>query len=85
MAKAKKITKEELENLNKVIKTNNNLQMQVGGIEVEKTRLLSAMLQGQNEFQKLQDELKEKYGDVTVNLQTGDLKPREDGQADKKD
>jgi hypothetical protein len=43
------------------------------------------MLQGQNEFQKLQDELKEKYGDVTVNLQTGDLKPREDGQADKKD
>jgi len=84
MAKATKITKQELENLNKVIKTNNNLQMQIGGIEVEKTRLLSAMLQGQNEFQQLQDKLKEKYGDVTVNLQDGALKPREDGQVDKK-
>jgi len=84
MAKNKKFSKEELENLNKVIQTNNQLQMQIGNIEIEKTNLLSAVLQGRNQFQKLQEEMKEKYGDVVVNLKDGTFKPREDGEADKK-
>ena len=72
MAKAKKITKEELAAVQGAVNNINNLYMTVGraivGIINDSGNLdtLEAALKEQ------QQSLEEKYGSVTVNLQTGE-------------
>lgn len=72
MAKAKKITKDELAAVQGAVNNINNLYMTVGraivGIINESVNLdtLEAALKEQ------QQSLEEKYGSVTVNLQTGE-------------
>ncbi len=86
MAKAKttKVTKEELTELQEVIKTINSIQMEIGNFEVQKTRALSAIMEGRAKLAELQNKLKEKYGDVNVNINDGTIKENQDGQVDKK-
>lgn len=72
MAKAKKITKDELAAVQGAVNNINNLYMTVGraivGIINDSSNLdtLEAALKEQ------QQALEEKYGSVTVNLQTGE-------------
>ena len=72
MAKAKKITKDELSAVQDAVNNINNLYMTVGraivGIINDSSNLdtLEATLKEQ------QQALEEKYGSVTVNLQTGE-------------
>ena len=69
----KKVTKKELENLKQSVDSINGLQMQIGGIEAQKHELLHALSIKQGDLYKFQEELKEKYGDVTVNISTGEI------------
>ena len=70
---AKKINKNELEQIQDFAKRINNGTNQLGQIEVEKHSLLHALNTVQNDLAVFQKELKEKYGDVKVNLQTGKI------------
>ena len=73
MAKAKKLTKDELAAVRKAIGTVNTLTSQVGQIEVQKTQLLNQVVTAQAQVQEEQKVLEEKYGSVSVNLETGEI------------
>jgi len=81
----KKITDEELKSVQEKVNTINQAQMQVGGLEVQKTVTLEAIKVTQMELQTIQKELEDKYGKVSVNLTDGTISeiPEED-EADTK-
>jgi len=76
-----KITEEELKSIQEKVGQINQLQMQVGGLEVQKTIGIENIKIVQGELTKLQNELEEKYGKVSVNLQDGTIKPIEEDEA----
>ena len=76
-----KITEEELKGIQEKVGQINQLQMQVGGLEVQKTIGIENIKTVQGELTKLQNELEEKYGKVSVNLQDGSIKPIEEDEA----
>ena len=76
-----KITEEELKSVQEKVNSINQLQMQVGGLEVQKTIGIENIKTVQGELTKLQNELEEKYGKVSVNLQDGTIKPIEEDEA----
>jgi len=80
-----KITDEELKSIQEKVGQINNLQMQVGGLEVQKNLGVEQVKIVQSELQELQNTLEEKYGKVTVNLQDGTIKPIEENESDKED
>tara|TARA_R100000152_G_C6691144_1_gene122728 strand:+ start:116 stop:379 length:264 start_codon:yes stop_codon:yes gene_type:complete len=78
-----KITKAELESVQTKVKNINTLQMQVGGLEIQKTVAIQRLNAVQNELSVIQQELEKKYGQVSVNLETGVIKEKLD-ESDKK-
>ena len=82
----KKISEEELKLIQGKVQILNSLQMQIGGIELQKTAAIDQLKAAQADIQKTQNELEEKYGKVSVNLTDGTIKeiPEED-EANKKD
>ena len=78
-----KITKAELESVQTKVKNINTLQMQVGGWEIQKTVAIQRLNAVQNELSVIQQELEKKYGQVSVNLETGVIKEKLD-ESDKK-
>ena len=79
-----KITEEELKGIQEKVGKINQLQMQVGGLEVQKTIGIENIKTVQGELTKLQNELEEKYGKVSINLQDGTIKPIEEDEANTK-
>ncbi len=82
----KKITEEELKSVQEKVNLINQVQMQVGGLEVQKNVALEQVKTLQMDLQVIQKELEEKYGKVSVNLTDGTITeiPEED-ETDKKD
>jgi hypothetical protein len=80
-----KITDEELELIQEKVNQINNLQMQVGGLEVQKAAALGLLRQSQAELGKTQEMLEEKYGKVSVNLTDGTIKEIEEDEPNKED
>ncbi len=83
----KKITKEELEELQAKISVLNNLQYKLGALAVDKNKVLKAFDTVREELRTMQMGLKETYGNVSINVEDGSLTETEetDEQADKKD
>jgi hypothetical protein len=71
--KAKKLTKDELEAVRKAVQMANTLISQLGQIEIQKTNLVSQALTAQAQVAEEQKILEEKYGSVSVNLETGEI------------
>ena len=82
-AKATKVTKEELKEIQTLVQNINSAQMQVGQMEIDKANLLGLILNAKNQFNDVQLKLREKYGDVVVNVTDGSLKDKEDEQVNK--
>ena len=82
-----KITKEELEQLQAKISVLNNLQYKLGALAVDQNKVLKAFDTVRDELRTMQMELKETYGNVSINVEDGSLTETEetDEQADKKD
>ena len=80
-----KITDEELKSVQEKVGQINNLQLQVGGLEVQKTMVVEQIKAAQLDLNELQKTLEETYGKVTVNLQDGTIKPIEENESDKED
>ena len=79
-----KITDEELQSVQDQVNSINQVQLQIGGLEVQKSFALQQIATLQNKLNETQKELEEKYGKVSVNLQDGTIKPIED-EVDKED
>ena len=81
-----KIKDEQLEKLQGLIKELNQIQSQLGSIELQKHSLLhqsSDLQNGLNEFQK---ELEEEYGKVSINVTDGTYEEiTEEDETNKKD
>ena len=82
-----KITEEELKLVQEKVGKMNQLQMQVGGLEVQKQMVISQVGVVQGELNEVQKSLEEAYGQVSVNLQDGTITeiPEEDEQPSKED
>ena len=87
MAKdVKKIKDEQLEELQGKLKMIDGIRMQVGTLENQKFAYLNQMAVVQQELNKMQNDLQEEYGKVSINITDGTITeiPEED-EADKKD
>ena len=71
--KPSKITNEELNQVQSVINDINRGQLEVGSIESKKHNLLHHISALQEQLGKIQSELKETYGTVDINIQTGEI------------
>jgi len=80
-----KITDEELKLIQEKVQEINNLQMQVGGLEIQKQMGVAQVTQAQGQLVELQKTLEEKYGKVSVNLTDGTIKEIEEDEPSKED
>lgn len=71
MSTEKKITEEQLQKLQQSVGAIQNMQAQLGGIEMQKHGLLHQVAAAQEELQKFQVELEDMYGKVSINIQDG--------------
>lgn len=68
------IEKDELSKLRELVGNFNQLQMRLGDFEVQKASVLNAIFGVKGDLEKFQDELKDKYGDIIIDIQTGEFK-----------
>ena len=80
-----KITDEELKLIQEKVQEINNLQMQVGGLEIQKQIGVMQVTQAQGQLTELQKTLEEKYGKVSVNLTDGTIKEIEEDEPSTED
>jgi len=81
----KKITDEELKSVQEKVNAINQVQMQIGGLEVQKNIALDTIKASQMDLQTIQKELEDKYGKVSVNLTDGTISEIPEDETDKKD
>jgi hypothetical protein len=72
-----KIKKAELTELQTAVTKVNELQLQIGGVEVQKHELLHMMGAMRVQLEKIQKGLQDEYGDVQVDIKTGEIKANE--------
>tara|TARA_R110000796_G_scaffold32837_1_gene85581 strand:+ start:169 stop:423 length:255 start_codon:yes stop_codon:yes gene_type:complete len=66
-----KLTTNELDSLKLFVENVNKIQIQIGGIEAHKHELLHAIALKNTDLRECQEQLKEKYGNVNIDLNTG--------------
>lgn len=74
----KKVTDEQLEQLQKFVATINEGQATIGGLEMQKQDMIAQVQQVIADLKSMQAELEKEYGNVTVNLTTGEITEAED-------
>lgn len=74
MEKSTKITQEELSQLQGLVTEFNDAQIKVGDLEIQKHQMLHRIGSISTALEALQNTLKSKYGDVVVDINTGNLK-----------
>lgn len=68
------IEQDELNKLRELVGNYNQLQMRLGDFEVQKANVLTGIFAIKGDLEKFQDELKDKYGDIIIDIQTGEFK-----------
>ena len=76
--KAEKISKEHLKELQDIVSTINQAQLNIGRIEAQKHSLLHELAMTQNKVSMFQDTLKKEYGNDDVNIADGTINWKED-------
>ena len=84
MKKVQEIKKEELTELQDLVKNFNQHQLKLGELEIEKHQILHGASKVQEDLQKFQDGLRKEYGDITININDGSFEKIEN-EADTKD
>ncbi len=69
----KKVTEEELQQLQKAVQAVNEGVAQVGAYEMQKRILMREVEQAESQLKALQATMEDKYGQITVNLTTGEI------------
>ena len=73
-----KISQEQLEELQGFVGKLNNAASQIGNLELQKHQLNHAAAEVQQDLNKLQAKLEEKYGKIKIDIQTGNYEPIEE-------
>lgn len=71
--KVKKVTKEELKKIQQAVGAVNRLTNQLGQMEIAKAATMGQVQEAQQVVQAEQKALEEKYGSVTISLETGEI------------
>ncbi len=74
----KKVTDEQLEKLKQFVGAINEGQATIGGLEMQKQALIAEVDGLIKQLKEMQASLEEEYGNVTVNLTTGEITEAED-------
>tara|TARA_R110000824_G_scaffold262893_1_gene451537 strand:- start:514 stop:762 length:249 start_codon:yes stop_codon:yes gene_type:complete len=82
MEKANKITKEELKKATKVSQEYNGIIQAIGNLELQKQDFLLKASEIRSNVEEMKKELQESYGNVNIDLATGEY---EENAEDKKD
>ncbi len=69
----KKVKKAELEKLQQLVNAINEGQKTIGGLEMQKQALVNETESFVTALKATQKELEDEYGNVTVNLTTGEI------------
>jgi|TARA_B110000967_G_scaffold105191_1_gene107881 hypothetical protein len=69
-----KLKKAELTPLQDAVNKLNNLQIQIGGLEGQKHELLHMMTKAKEDLSVIQKNLEDVYGQVSVDIKTGEIK-----------
>jgi Asp-tRNA(Asn)/Glu-tRNA(Gln) amidotransferase C subunit len=69
----KKIKEEQLEKLQTFVNAINQLQTTIGGVELQKQELTAQAISINKELRDFQEELRKEYGEITVNVKTGEI------------
>jgi len=77
-----KISEEQLNKLQNLVKAVNEGNQQLGHIEVQKHNLLHDIMQVQDMIGQVQKEFKNQYGNVDINVSDGSIKYNENEQTD---
>ena len=76
----KKITDEQLKEIQSVVRAIQAAQTDLGSIETKKHNILHEIMQLQNMANSIQEKLKEEYGDVDISIADGTIKEKVDEQ-----
>jgi len=71
---SKAVSEEQLIKLQELVKNLQQYQLKIGDVEVQKHQLLHGFAEAQNGLEVFQKELKEEYGNVTIDINSGDIK-----------
>jgi hypothetical protein len=74
---SKKLSEVELKELQEVIGKINEVQMQIGGLEMQKQELILVGVEAKKVLGETQKTLEETYGQVQIDIQTGEIKENE--------
>ena len=75
---SKAVSEEQLIKLQELVKNLQQYQLKIGDVEVQKHQLLHGFAEAQNGLEVFQKELKEEYGNVTIDINSGNIKEVED-------
>ena len=84
-AKPQKITDEQLTKVQDTVNGINRAQLEIGNIEVRKHEMMHQIAGLRDNLTLLQGEFEKEYGTFDIDIQTGVINYKEDGEADKKD
>ena len=73
LKKTKTISEDQLKQLQETVNKQNQIQMQIGGLEGHKAGLISQLQLTVAELSKLQAALEEEFGSVNIDLKTGEI------------
>ena len=79
-----KVTNDELQDLQSLVTAVNRLRMQIGELEINKSMAVERFNQFRNDLVELEAKLKNKYGEVSVNVEDGTLKEIPTDETNKK-
>tara|TARA_R110000744_G_scaffold66974_1_gene136786 strand:- start:241 stop:480 length:240 start_codon:yes stop_codon:yes gene_type:complete len=71
--KAEKLTKLELKTLQETVQKVNQEHVELGRLENQKHKILHNMQEIDKDFADLQKEFEQKYGKVSINIESGEL------------
>ena len=83
--KPEKITAEQLDKVQNTVNSINRAQLEIGSIELKKHEMMHQIAGLRDELTLLQSEFEKEYGTFDVDIQTGAINYKENGEADKKD
>ena len=71
--KAEKLTKLELKTLQETVQKINQVHVELGRLENQKHKIMHNMEEMDQDFADLQKEFEDKYGKVSINIESGEL------------
>ncbi len=77
-----KISDEQLQKMQSLVKAISSTQNEVGVLETRKHNLLHQVFELQDLLTKLQEELQKDYGTTDISIADGSINYKENGQAD---